>query len=152
MSDVPAGTDRLAALPPLGPGACARRREEPLTQSDLAAYASASGDLNPIHLDDAAARAAGLPGVVVMGMLPAGLLGRLAADWLGLEQLEHFSVRFRRPIWPGEPLDLEARVEELDEESVELALALEVDGEVRIDGRASGRVGSRSGASEGRSL
>ena len=39
-----------------------------LTRADVARYAAASGDHNPVHRDDAAARAAGLPGVVAHGM------------------------------------------------------------------------------------
>ncbi|MGH8881642.1 MAG: MaoC/PaaZ C-terminal domain-containing protein, partial [Stackebrandtia sp.] len=44
-----------------------------VTRDDLAAYAQASGDHNPIHLDDAAAQAAGLPGVIAHGMYTMGL-------------------------------------------------------------------------------
>lgn len=43
-----------------------------LRQADLPRYAEASGDLNPIHLDPAAAKEAGLPGVIAHGMLTMG--------------------------------------------------------------------------------
>ncbi|MFI8461126.1 MaoC/PaaZ C-terminal domain-containing protein [Kitasatospora sp. NPDC085464] len=39
-----------------------------LTAADTTAYANASGDLNPIHLDDSAARAAGFPAAIAHGM------------------------------------------------------------------------------------
>ncbi|WP_459651546.1 MaoC family dehydratase [Kitasatospora sp. Ki12] len=39
-----------------------------LTPADTTAYAQASGDLNPIHLDDDAARAAGFPSAIAHGM------------------------------------------------------------------------------------
>ena len=35
----------------------------------IAAYARASGDMNPIHLDERFARSVGLPGVIAHGML-----------------------------------------------------------------------------------
>ncbi len=72
--------------------------------ADLAArYAAASGDDNPIHTDDAAARAAGLPGVVVHGMCV------LAVAWAAAERMlarapVAASCRFSRPVTPGADL------------------------------------------------
>jgi acyl dehydratase len=45
---------------------------------DLAHYAEASGDHNPIHLDPAAAAALGLPTVIAHGMLVMGIALRVA--------------------------------------------------------------------------
>ena len=45
-----------------------------LTRTDLVMYAGASGDFNPVHHDEVAARAAGLPSVFGHGMYTAGLL------------------------------------------------------------------------------
>ncbi|MEO3742029.1 MaoC/PaaZ C-terminal domain-containing protein [Plantactinospora sp. B5E13] len=65
-------------------------------------YAAASGDHNPIHLDDAVARAAGLPGVIVHGLALLALAGQtvLRAD----SQVTRLSCRFTRPIAPGDTL------------------------------------------------
>ncbi|TMC83425.1 MAG: acyl dehydratase, partial [Chloroflexi bacterium] len=38
------------------------KREVKFTREQIAAYAAASGDQNPIHLDDDFARSVGLPG------------------------------------------------------------------------------------------
>src|SRR2546423_13586700 len=46
-------------------------------------YAQASGDHNPIHLDQAFARSAGLPGVIAHGMLTMAFVNQLVTDWLG---------------------------------------------------------------------
>ena len=54
-----------------------------LTREDLRAYADASGDHNPIHLDEATARAVGLPDVIAHGMLTMGLAGSVVTDWAG---------------------------------------------------------------------
>ncbi|MDR2347648.1 MAG: MaoC family dehydratase N-terminal domain-containing protein, partial [Bifidobacteriaceae bacterium] len=43
-----------------------------LTRADLVRYAGASGDFNPIHWSDEAARKADLPGVIAHGMLTMG--------------------------------------------------------------------------------
>ncbi|MGK5086995.1 MaoC/PaaZ C-terminal domain-containing protein [Bdellovibrionota bacterium FG-2] len=50
-----------------------------ITLSQLQAYAKASGDSNPIHVDEAAARGAGLPGIIAHGMLTAGLIAEHAS-------------------------------------------------------------------------
>jgi acyl dehydratase len=61
----------------------ARHRRYPVTRADLARYATASGDGNPIHLDADAAVHAGLPDVVAHGMLTMGLALRLVTEWAG---------------------------------------------------------------------
>ncbi|NBO45803.1 MAG: acyl dehydratase [Actinobacteria bacterium] len=69
------------------------------TREDLRAYANASGDHNPIHLDDAVAAAVGLPGVIAHGMLTMGHTARVISDFVGgVEKVQSFSVRFTRPV------------------------------------------------------
>jgi acyl dehydratase len=48
----------------------------PVTQEQLWRYANASGDFNPIHLDEEAARRVGLDGVIAHGMLSMAFLGQ----------------------------------------------------------------------------
>jgi acyl dehydratase len=48
----------------------------PITQEQLQRYAQASGDHNPIHLDEAAARRVGLDSVIAHGMLSMAFLGQ----------------------------------------------------------------------------
>ncbi|MEI2794930.1 GNAT family N-acetyltransferase [Pseudoxanthomonas sp. F11] len=47
------------------------------TKEQVAAFAAASGDVNPIHLDDDAAREAGFPGRISHGVLAAAELSRI---------------------------------------------------------------------------
>lgn len=47
----------------------------PIERDDLKRYGAASGDPNPMHLDDAIAQSAGYPGVFAHGMLSMGYLG-----------------------------------------------------------------------------
>ena len=78
------------ALPPL---------QVRLARADLVRYAGASGDFNPIHWSDRAAREAGLTGVVAHGMLTMALATRLVTDWTGDPgAVVECSVRFTRPI------------------------------------------------------
>ncbi|MEV0645093.1 MaoC/PaaZ C-terminal domain-containing protein [Phytomonospora sp. NPDC050363] len=70
-----------------------------VTRADLVAYADASGDQNPIHQDDAAAQAAGLPGVIAHGMFTMGLAARAVTEWAGdAEAITDYTVRFAKPI------------------------------------------------------
>ena len=70
-------------------------------------YAEASGDRNPIHVDDAAAKAVGLTGVILHGMCTMALCGRNVVDELAggdPTRLRRLAVRFHRPVFPGNDL------------------------------------------------
>ena len=82
----------------------AAREYGPLTTRMFVRYAGASGDFNPMHYDDALARAAGYPSVFSQGMHSAALLASFAVDWLGAENVRRFAVRFREQVWPGDVL------------------------------------------------
>jgi len=68
------------------------------SREQIAAYAAASGDSNPIHLDDEFARSVGLPGVIAHGMLQMGLLARVAGE---PGRLRRLSCRFAGIVRPG---------------------------------------------------
>jgi acyl dehydratase len=76
----------------------------PVTRPDLARYAGASGDFNPLHYDDGFARSAGLPSVMAHGMFSAGLLGSFLVTWIEDRRVRRFKIRFRAPVWPGDSL------------------------------------------------
>ena len=83
----------------LTPGQQLPSRTVTLTRADLSAYAQASGDSNPIHADDAAARAVGLPGVVAHGMLTLGRAMAVVAEFAGgPDRLVEFGARFIKPV------------------------------------------------------
>ncbi|MFN8217103.1 MAG: MaoC family dehydratase N-terminal domain-containing protein [Solirubrobacterales bacterium] len=91
------------------PPAAERVREiEPIGRVDLSRYAGASGDFHPMHIDEAAALAAGEPSVFAAGMLIAGLVGAVATEWCGTPTLGRFSVRILNRVWPGDELRCEA--------------------------------------------
>lgn len=107
-----------------------------LTRDDLVRYAEASGDRNPLHLDDAAARAAGFPGVIAHGMLTMGHLATCLTRWLGgPEALERLTAPFRAPVFPGETLVAGGRVRALDASTrrVELEVWVTVEREGRVE-------------------
>ncbi len=70
-----------------------------ITREDLRRYAEASGDHNPIHLHDEAARELGLPGVVAHGMLTSALAIGVVAEWAGgSDRVVATSIRFAGPV------------------------------------------------------
>src|SRR5438309_3104299 len=73
-------------LPPLVKG--------PIEQIQLTRYAGASGDFNPIHQDEAFARAAGMGGVFGHGMLSMGFVAQAITDWAGAGTVRRLGVRF----------------------------------------------------------
>ncbi len=66
----------------------------PIQQIQLTRYAGASGDFNPIHQDDAFAKAAGMGGVFAHGMLSMGFAAQSVTDWLGVGTVRKIGVRF----------------------------------------------------------
>lgn len=89
-------------LPPL--------TKAPLDRVQLARYAGASGDYNPVHVDELAARAAGMPSVYAPGMLVMGLLGQLLTDWARGAQVRRYGVKFVKIVWPGDSVVCKGRV------------------------------------------
>lgn len=68
-------------------------------------YAEASGDFNPIHLDDNYARRAGLGGVIVHGMLTMAQMAALLTEWIGQEGwISELDVRFEQIVRPGDTI------------------------------------------------
>ncbi|MGO9872959.1 MAG: MaoC/PaaZ C-terminal domain-containing protein [Acidimicrobiia bacterium] len=109
-----------------------------LTRTDLVMYAGASGDFNPMHHDEVAAQAAGLPSVFGHGMFSAGLLATAVTNFVGIGNLTSYRVRFTKQTWPGETLSTTVAVSEKrpgNEIVLECALVNE-HGEAKIQGEA----------------
>ena len=95
----------------------------PLARADIVRYAGASGDFNPIHVDEDYARSTGAPGVFAMGMLPAGYLGHALSDWFGgPHRLRRYRVRFTARVWPGDELVCTGRVVAIEDGLVRVEL------------------------------
>jgi acyl dehydratase len=72
-------------------------------------YAEASGDPVPIHLDDAAARAVGLPGIIIHGLCTMAFCGRAVIDSVAggdPTRLARLAVKFSRPVFPGQEITI----------------------------------------------
>jgi acyl dehydratase len=110
-----------------------------LTRTDIAKYAGASGDFNPIHHDETFAKSAGYPSVFSHGMLTAGLVSKCITDYVGPENLRKFAVSFRAQVWPGDTItcggNVTRKFEEKGEKRIEGELfATRQNGDVAIQG------------------
>ncbi len=84
-------------------------RDVTFTNEQITAYAEASGDHNPIHLDAEFARSVGLPGVIAHGLLQMGLLAVVAAEAAGgPSRLRRLSCRFAGMVAPGDTVSFTA--------------------------------------------
>lgn len=78
-----------------------------VTQPQIDAYADASGDHNPIHINPEVARSVGLDGTIAHGMLSMAFAGQMLTDWLatpGRGRLGRLRVRFQAMVRPGDTL------------------------------------------------
>jgi acyl dehydratase len=76
-------------------------------------YAGASGDFNPIHIDEEFARQVGLPGRILHGLWTMAQVARAATEAAGgPETLESLSVQFRGMGRLGEELVVSGQVVE----------------------------------------
>ena len=103
-----------------------------VTRDQIRAYAEASGDHNPIHLDDDAAHAAGLPGVIAHGMLGMAQLANFVVAYAGdHRRLRRLRCRFSGMVLPGDTITFTGQV------------AGEEDGLVRLELNAENQKGER---------
>ena len=114
----------------------------PVDRVQLARYAGASGDFNPMHHDEVAAKAAGQPSVFGHGMFSMGMLGSALTDYVGVGNVLRYQVRFARQTWPDEVLSTKVVVtgkrESDGKRLVDLAVTLSnADGEDKVVGEAT---------------
>ena len=79
----------------------------PITPEQLRRYSEASGDYNPIHLDEQAAQQVGLEGVIAHGMLSMAFLGQFVNQQIAAipgARIEYLKVRFLNMVRLGDTL------------------------------------------------
>lgn len=119
---------------------------DPLPKSasryDLVRYAAASGDFNPLHWDHEAARNAGLPGIIVHGLLMnAWLAQSAAAVTAGDGLIVAIKARFRNALAPAAAAAVLGEVVGLDPPEADLKLRLTSAGVDMVTATATVRIG-----------
>jgi 3-hydroxybutyryl-CoA dehydratase len=108
--------------------------------ADIEAFADVSGDLNPVHLDDAYAKTTAFGERIAHGMLGAAYISAILGTRLpgpGAIYLSQ-SLRFRRPVKIGDLVVARATVTVLDADKSRATLetVCEVSGKSVIEGEA----------------
>ena len=98
-----------------------------VTVEQIRQYAEASGDRNPIHLDETFARSAGLPGVIAHGMLTMAFANQMVTDWLGDRSLlKRLQGRFAGMVLPGDDVTCSGSVASKNDETRRVVINLVV--------------------------
>ena len=91
-----------AALEPITRG--------PISRSQIARFAAATGDFNPVHTDEAFAQKIGFPSVIAHGPLTLAFLTQVLGHNFGADRVRSVTAQFRAPILPGDSLRIEGTV------------------------------------------
>jgi acyl dehydratase len=110
-----------------------------INRKKLVVYAEASGDRNPIHLNEEIAKSVGLENVIAHGMYTMGLAGQYVSTIVGSANVKEFSARFTKPVVVPADTDVElvvsATVTEVNPDSIRLEISA-VCNEVKVLGMA----------------
>jgi acyl dehydratase len=82
----------------------------PIQRPQIARFAAATGDFNPIHTDEAFAQKIGFPSVIAHGPLPLAFLVQALGHNFGAENVRGVTAQFRAPVLPGDTLRVEGTV------------------------------------------
>ncbi|MBE3556919.1 MAG: MaoC family dehydratase [Firmicutes bacterium] len=92
----------------------------PVTRVQIARFAGATLDFNPVHVDEPFAQTAGMPSVIAHGPLLAGFLAGLLEEQFGFDVVRKISCRLTAPVFPGDVLRFSATVADLDPQEPDL--------------------------------
>jgi acyl dehydratase len=104
-----------------------------LALEQIVRFSGAVQDFNPIHYDDAFAKAAGLPGVIAQGPLTYLLALDALVAVNGAGRIGSFAARLKAPVQPG----------------AELSVTCSADGKVSLKAGAAEALAGTATAAEG---
>ena len=124
----------------LAPGLVATRAMT-VTGADVARYAELTGDRNPLHFDEAFARATRFGRLTAQGGITTGLLHALVAEDMPGPGSVFLSQdwRFTAPVFIGDTIEARAEVVSVHERKPVCELSIRVtrsDGEIVLEGTA----------------
>jgi 3-hydroxybutyryl-CoA dehydratase len=110
-----------------------------LTQEQIARYADASGDHNPLHIDPAFAATTQFGGTIAHGMLVLAFVSEMLTAAFGRAWLDsgRLKIRLRGPARPGDTVTATGLVTKVEDKHVTCAVECRSSsGDVLIDGSA----------------
>ena len=102
--------------------------EHSISDNDIVAFASLSGDQSPLHTDIAYATQSGFSGAVVHGMYLGGLVSRLVGMHLpgSTALLVKETLEFRSPAYSGDTVTVSGTVIKKTDSSQLIEVAVEI--------------------------
>ncbi|MEE8511047.1 MAG: MaoC family dehydratase [Acidiferrobacterales bacterium] len=128
----------LHGIPEVGQKA---RRSRMVTARDIESFTEMSGDRNPLHYDEEAARATRFGGIVVQGGVISAILNAVVAEDLPGPGTVFLQVNwsFKAPVRPGDTITGEVKVVKVRQDKPITELETRVvlsDGSLILDGTA----------------
>lgn len=91
--------------------------KDPINRVQLAQYAGASGDFNPIHIDEEFAKKSPLKGVIAHGMLSMGFISEYAEKLAGENgKINTIKAQFRSIVRIGDVITCEGILKDVDKD------------------------------------
>lgn len=89
-----------------------------ITQENINLYAEASGDFNPIHIDESFAAKTPLGGTIAHGMLSLAYVSEMMTSVFGRNWLSggRLRAKFKEPARPGDTLTINGKIICLEQE------------------------------------
>ncbi len=89
-----------------------------ITQKEINLYAEASGDFNPIHIDESFAAQTPLGGTIAHGMLILAYVSEMMTEAFGKSWLSggKLSVRFKAPARPKDAITITGKINSIEHE------------------------------------
>ncbi|TET43469.1 MAG: acyl dehydratase [Dehalococcoidia bacterium] len=89
-----------------------------ITQEKINLYAEASGDFNPIHIDESFAAKTPLGGTIAHGMLSLAYVSEMMTSAFGRNWLSEGKLRakFKEPAHPGDTLTINGKIDCIEQE------------------------------------
>ena len=135
---------------PLNKGDALPTVEKTVDQARIEMYAQASGDFNPIHVDEDFAAQTQFGGTIAHGMMIAAAISEMMSAAFGTDWARSgkMKIRFRSPVKPGQRVTARGSVRSIaeSESGRRITCAVSVDkddGETAIAGTTEVSVGRR---------
>ena len=135
---------------PLNKGDALPTVEKTVDQARIEMYAQASGDFNPIHVDEDFAAQTQFGGTIAHGMMIAAAISEMMSAAFGTDWARSgkMKIRFRSPVKPGQRVTARGSVRSIAESASGRRIVCSVsvdkdDGETAIAGTTEVSVGRR---------
>ena len=122
-----------------------------INQVNINRYAEASGDFNPIHIDEEYASNTSLGGTIAHGMMVLAYVSQFMTSAFGQDWLSggSLNVRFKTPARPGDTVTVNGEITSVEEQNGGPLVSCNVlvsnqDNEAIITGKATVRVKTKS--------